>query len=275
MRPLWSPRWQIPWAANSLQAPPVRLASTLFGKGCWPAYKGKVKGRQKASPKLGLGRFAKLFRQRRLRCALDSLPFQSSSEMRGIAQAERSSPGAVSSSSGVLSDNSLPLGSDHANSVAPPGITQEGGSQLISVRTFGHIEDLRAPIQVMHGRSSRLFRNCPRHSAPDSAEDNSRWRVSSRDSTLSEDLHTMHVQQVAPVQSFPEQHNAVPSAVSVASLDLPSQGSNMVPPPPPPMSCARHRGGTGWSMLDPCEVCIQIAMEADLGFSVNSASAGL
>ena len=125
-------------------------------KGLWPAYKGKVKkkGRQQASPKLGLGRFAKLFRQRRLRCALDSLPFQSSSEMRGIAQAERSSPGAVSSSSGVLSDNSLPLGSDHANSVAPPGITQEGGSQLISVRTFGHIEDLRAPIQVLHGSST-------------------------------------------------------------------------------------------------------------------------
>ena len=40
-------------------------------KGRWPAYKGKPKGKQCASPRLaGLGRFASLFRKGRIRAAL-------------------------------------------------------------------------------------------------------------------------------------------------------------------------------------------------------------
>ena len=70
---------------------------------------------------------------------------------------------------------------------------------------------------------------------------------------------------MAPVNDSPEQHQAAPSADSVASLDQPAQGSGGVPPPPPPMSCVRHRGGRGWSLLDPCEACLKIAFEADLG----------
>ena len=41
-----------------------------FRKGRWPAYKGKTKGRQYASPRLCLGRFAALFRKRRIQAAL-------------------------------------------------------------------------------------------------------------------------------------------------------------------------------------------------------------
>ena len=58
-----------------------------------------------------------------------------------------------------------------------------------------------------------------------------------------------------------------PWKASTSSLGSSSLGSDGVPPPPPPppMTCVRHRGGRGWSLLDPCEECLQIAMEADLG----------
>ena len=56
-----------------------------------------------------------------------------------------------------------------------------------------------------------------------------------------------------------------PWKASTSSLGSSSLGSDGVPPPPAPMTCVRHRGGRGWSLLDPCEECLQIAMEADLG----------
>ena len=68
------------------------------------------------------------------------------------------------------------------------------------------------------------------------------------------------------VNDYPEQLVAAPSSASGALLERPSQGLDGSPSPPPPMSCVRHRGGRGWSLSDPCEACLQIAMEADLGW---------
>ena len=62
-----------------------------------------------------------------------------------------------------------------------------------------------------------------------------------------------------------EQHLAVPGLASSAILERPSQDSDGVPPPPRPIACFRHRGGRGWSLSDPCEACLQIAFDADLG----------
>ena len=63
-----------------------------------------------------------------------------------------------------------------------------------------------------------------------------------------------------------EQRSAVPGMASSATLERPSQGSDGVPPPPPPpIACFRHRGGRGWSLSDPCEACLQLAFDADLG----------
>ena len=81
-------------------------------------------------------------------------------------------------------------------------------------------------------------------------------------------LGSLHVEAFNSLSahSFGEQLCAVPGLASGVSLEHLSQGSDGVPPPPPPpMSCFRHRGGSGWSLLDPCEDCLQIAFDADLG----------
>ena len=36
------------------------------------------------------------------------------------------------------------------------------------------------------------------------------------------------------------------------------------PPPPPPVACARHRRGGGWSLSNPCQECLDLAMLADI-----------
>ena len=66
------------------------------------------------------------------------------------------------------------------------------------------------------------------------------------------------------VNSHAKQTNSASGLVSLASLEVPSQGSGGVPPPLPLSLFFRHRGGRRWSLSDPCEACLQLACEADL-----------
>ena len=36
------------------------------------------------------------------------------------------------------------------------------------------------------------------------------------------------------------------------------------PPPPSPVACSRHRRGGGWSLCNPCQDCLELAMSAEL-----------
>ena len=39
---------------------------------------------------------------------------------------------------------------------------------------------------------------------------------------------------------------------------------NDPPSPPSPVACVRHRKGRGWSLSNPCQDCLDLAMKADL-----------
>ena len=60
---------------------------------------------------------------------------------------------------------------------------------------------------------------------------------------------------------------SVPMSPSMALVEQPCEAPERIAPPPPAIACEfhRHRRGRGWSLSEPCEACLQLAMEVDIG----------
>ena len=231
-------------------------------KGRWPTYKGKIKGRQYASPRLCLGRFAALLRRRRLRAALGevaAMPAPSFSMSRPKRSCDPGpsipdAPGRCPLHQGQLGWNMLlPCEACIALAFVPAEVPSSANSVGVE-QTFSANSPQK--IAVPSGVPLNSY-------APGIV-----GAASGGPSVLA------LVPGAAPI--FPgvatqanshavKQHPAAPRLASSVLLERPSQGSDGVPPPPPPIACFRHRDGRGWSLSDPCEACLQLAFDADLG----------
>ncbi len=87
---------------------------------------------------------------------------------------------------------------------------------------------------------------------------------------------TLSNNSVASCSKFPPVVvSATIAGLGIPGLDLQEEGARAPgspaaavagdpPPPPLPVACARHRRGGGWSLTNPCQECLDLAMLADI-----------
>ncbi len=238
----------------------------------WPSYKGK-KGKPKKlaqTTQLGLGRFARLFRHRRIQAALGravimpapSLSMSRPSEAGGHpGPSIPESPGRFPLHQGQLGWNML-LPCEACIALAFPGDASHPNKDSEPTLKKAKLDFIGEGILNMNQTSVPSFeqeQDITSSNATGSTFNNSPKEVGAPGIS----------QGAASVETGVGQQSAAPRSASSGYLEQPSQGSAGVPPPPPPppppIACFRHRGGRGWSLSNLCEACLQLAFDADLG----------